>query len=269
MDVEPFRYRIGISLTILKRMRLAADRLGMSTAMQAGERAIGGIWARIVALSTNRRAGYVLLGACALSFAALALIARFADTLLLHVDRPIHYEVLESREGWLNQAMAMISLLGTRYVIGLFLVGLAGWVLITGRCRKALFVLVAAFVANFALEAILKQTIARPRPDTLRLVPGNGPSFPSGHVVATVGFYGVLAVVAWKSTWQRWARAGAYLAASAVILAVGYSRIYLGVHWFSDVMGGFLVGTIFVLGVTRFLRGHHLARDRCCDPAPA
>jgi undecaprenyl-diphosphatase len=160
--------------------------------------------------------------------------------------------------------MEWISLLGTRYVIGAILAGVAGWVLVTGRCRKALMVLIVAFFADFALEIILKQGIGRPRPDILRLVPGRGPSFPSGHVLATVGFYGLLAVVAWKSTVGALARSAAYIAATAVILTVGVSRMYLGVHWFSDVMAGMLVGTAFVLAAARFLRGHHLSAARSC-----
>ncbi len=149
-------------------------------------------------------------------------------------------------------------------MIGAILVGLTGWALATGRCRRTILVLLLAFVANLALEAALKSSIGRPRPDLLQLVPGNGPSFPSGHVLAAVGFYGALAVVAWRSTSRAWARSASFLVATTVILCVGFSRIYLGVHWFSDVVGGLAIGTIFVLAVARGLGDHHLARRRTC-----
>lgn len=223
-----------------------------------------GAGARLASLATSRTAGFVLLGASAASFLALALLALFRESLLLRLDVPIQREVLASREGWLDTLMAWVSLLGTRYVIGAILLGVAGWALATRRCRRVVLVLVLAFAANFVLEVVLKLSVGRPRPDLLRLVPGRGPSFPSGHVLATVGFYGVLAALTWKSTPGPWRRAAAYAAATAVILGVGFSRIYLGVHWFSDVVAGFAVGTAFVLTVAWALRGHHLGRARAC-----
>lgn len=221
-------------------------------------------WDRLVAVSQSRTAGWALLGVSAAAFLTLAFLALFGEGLLLRVDRPIHDEVLAAREGWLNRIMAWVSLLGTRYVIGALLLGVVGWALATQRCRRAVLVLVAAFAADFLLEVVLKTSIGRPRPDTLRLVPGRGPSFPSGHVLATAGFYGVLAVLAWKSTVRAVPRAVAYALATIVILGVGFSRIYLGVHWFTDVMAGFAVGTVFVLGVAWALRGHNLGRFRTC-----
>jgi len=72
----------------------------------------------------------------------------------------------------------------------------AVWTFLTGRCRVALLVLVLAFVFNPAIEWALKAGVDRVRPSLLPLGPGRGPSFPSGHVLASVGFYGLLPVLA-------------------------------------------------------------------------
>ncbi|MBI4260524.1 MAG: phosphatase PAP2 family protein [Actinobacteria bacterium] len=208
----------------------------------------------------------VAIGAAVL-FGALAVMAAFFEPVLLRADRPAQLAVIDLRGGWVDEAMAFLSLLGTRYVIGALLVALGAVVLLTGRCRFTLMVLVAAFLLNPVAEFILKEgLIARTRPDVLQLVPGRGASFPSGHVLASVGFFGMLPVLAWEATGRTWVRAAAVVLGIGVVLGVAFSRMYLGVHWLTDVVGGLLLGTAIVVGTHRALRGHHLHRSRRCCP---
>lgn len=201
----------------------------------------------------GRWAGVALL---VVAFAALALVAAFGERTLLRIDRPLQELVVSGRRGWLNELMAWVSLLGTRYVIGALILGVAVWTFATGRCRVALLVLIIAFAVNPAVEWALKEGVGRVRPELLPLGRGRGPSFPSGHVVASVGFYGMLpAIVAGAGAGLR-AKATAFGLATAIIVAVGFSRMYIGVHWFTDVIGGFLIGTVVVLVTYRALRGH-------------
>lgn len=222
--------------------------------------------ARIEAVFRSRRAGLALVGFSAVSFAVLTVLAVFAQGSLLAVDRPVRDWLIGTRSGPLNEAMSWVTLLGARYVIGPLLVALAAWALLTRRCRVILAVLVVAFVLNPAIEFVLKAAIDRPRPDLLRLVAGRGPSFPSGHVVAAVGFYGMLPVLVSRMTDRLALRAGAFLAATAVILAVGFSRMFLGVHWLTDVVGGYLLGTVVVLGTYEALAGHRFDGEGPCEP---
>lgn len=153
---------------------------------------------------------------------------------------------------------------GSRYVIGALLAVLGLWVLVTGRCRRVLAILVGAFVLNPVLETALKELVGRSRPVEFQLAMPAGPSFPSGHVLATVGFYGVLAVVAWKSSLHRPFRVASFGLATSVILGVGFSRVFLGAHWFFDVVGGFLIGTVYVLATAALFGEHSLgSRDPC------
>lgn len=222
-------------------------------------------WDRVVDLSTSQRAGIVLFILTSVGFAVLAVMVAGQTPWIAQLDASVQDEVLELRSGWLNETMLWITRLGSRWVIGSALLVLSFWVVRTGRCRKALSVMVIAFVANPILELLLKSAVGRDRPMLGQLVPGNGPAFPSGHVLATVGFYGVLAAVMWRSSVSRTIRIGGYVAATVIILSVGLSRVYLGVHWFTDVVGAMLVGTAFVLTVAWTLRGHHLGGDMGCE----
>lgn len=221
---------------------------------------------RIEALFRGRRAAYTLLAACALAFVALALLAAFAEPLLFRLDRPVQRWVIGLRRPWLNETMRWVSLLGTRYVIGALVLALGIWTLVTRRCRVVLFVVVIAFALNPAVEWAFKVLVDRARPDLLLLGSARGPAFPSGHVIASVGFYGVLPALVAGITRRFPLRAAAFLGVTAIILAVGFSRVYLGVHWFTDVVGGFLLGTVVVLGTYEALGGHHLDHSRACCP---
>ncbi|MBI2239151.1 MAG: phosphatase PAP2 family protein [Actinobacteria bacterium] len=214
----------------------------------------------------DRRGGRALLIASGVSFALLAAIAAFAEPLLLRLDRPIQRWVISVRQAWLNETMRWITLLGTRYVIGALLLALAAWVLARGRCRVVLMVMVIAFALNPAVEWALKALVDRPRPDLLLLARARGPSFPSGHVVASIGFYAMLPLLVWDATTSSRLRRAAASIAAAIVVAVGFSRVYLGVHWFTDVVGGLLAGTVVVVATYRVLGGHRLDRSRACCP---
>ena len=112
------------------------------------------------------------------------------------------------------------------------------------------------------LEFTLKASVGRDRPDLERLVAGNGPSFPSGHVMAAVALWGLVPLVVALYTPHRRVWWATVLGSGSLIMAIGASRIYLGVHWFSDVVGGLIVGAFFLLGVEWVLVRRH-RRDPC------
>lgn len=203
----------------------------------------------------------VLLTVLALLFAALAASALVSSgALLLTWDEPIQRAVEGSRTAFADDVFRRISFLGstrTVIVLGCVLAAVA-W----RRCRAVGVVVLLALVSRPLLEFTLKAVVGRDRPDLERLVAGNGPSFPSGHVMAAVALWGLVPlVVALYSPDRRvwWASFGA---TSALIVAIGASRIYLGVHWFSDVIGGLIVGAFFLLGAEWVLTRRH-RRDPC------
>ena len=107
----------------------------------------------------------------------------------------------------------------------------------------------------------MKAIVDRDRPDLERLVNGTGPSFPSGHVMAAAALWGLAPLVVTLYTRNRRIWWATTITSASLILAIGASRTYLGVHWLSDVVAGFIVGAFF-------LRGRRVAA-RPSAPAPS
>jgi len=119
--------------------------------------------------------------------------------------------------------------------------------------RKELLYAIGLFASLLGAELaknIIKEIVMRPRPPVaLHAVVENGWSFPSGHATEAMALYGFLIYATWKFAPVQW-RAPLTILFSAIILLVGFSRMYLGIHYPSDVIGGFAVGALFLwLGV--------------------
>jgi undecaprenyl-diphosphatase len=201
------------------------------------------------------------------AFALLALLVTLRISQVMAFDQWLNRTVVTNRTGWLDQAMNITTGLGARYVIVSLLLVFTGWALLRGRCMRVTALLWAAFLVNPIVEALLKGLVGRPRPDLLQLRPGNGPSFPSGHVLASVGFYGLVAVVLWQSTRRSGHRLAIATIAGALLGGIAASRVYLGVHWPIDAFAGLVIGAVFVVIASRFLKGHHVGADHTCPRA--
>lgn len=201
----------------------------------------------------------VLVGA----FALLAVLARVdGGSVLLRWDRPVTHWAETLRGDDVNAAIRVVSNLGGLTFVTAGLVVLL--YLVYRRCHSLGIVLLAAVVARPPLEWALKELVSRDRPDFDRLVAGTGPSFPSGHVMAAIALWGLVPPVVALLTHRRslwWASA---VGSGIVVLGVGFSRVYLGVHWLSDVVGALLLGSLYLLAVEWLLEWHHDRRG--CRP---
>src|SRR5688572_6179213 len=150
------------------------------------------------------------------------------------------YEPLGPR--WILRIAPDLSALGSPVVLAVLAYGVAGYLLVTGRWRTSLTLVVA--VTGGALLAIwLKDAFARPRPDPiLHLVSAEAASFPSGHsLLAAVVYMTVGAMVA-RVTPGALGKVYAVGAAMLLGALVGISRVYLGVHYPTDVLAGWAAG---------------------------
>lgn len=193
------------------------------------------------------------------SFALLALAAGVGDGGVLATwDEPVQRTVEENRTPTLTSAVRVLSHLGGLTVVVVGLAVLLG--LVWHRCRSLAVVLFAAVVARPLLEWTLKALVDRPRPNMDRLVAGTGPSFPSGHVMAAIALWGLLPpVVALFTARRRWWWWSVAISAT-IIGVVAVSRVYLGVHWLSDVAGALLLGSLYLLAVEWLFNWHHERR---------
>ena len=105
----------------------------------------------------------------------------------------------------------------------------------------------------FVFNRILKFIVARPRPEILRLVKETGYSFPSGHAMVSFGFYGFLIYLIYKNISNKKIKYPLIISLSLLILLIGISRIYLGVHYFTDVIGGFIIAFVYLVVFIKYV----------------
>ncbi len=160
---------------------------------------------------------------------------------------------------WLEATMRDITALGGVAVLTLVTLGSAVFLLLAGKRGAALFVVVA-IVGAIALSFAFKAGIERARPD---LVPHGTPvytaSFPSGHATGSAATYLTLGALLARFQQRRWVKI--YVLSVGVFLTViiGLSRVYLGVHWPSDVLAGWTLGAGWALLcwlIARWLQRH-------------
>jgi undecaprenyl-diphosphatase len=149
---------------------------------------------------------------------------------------------------WLQIMFRDLTSLGSPSVLTLVTIGAVGYLWLERKRGAALFVVISV-AGGAALEILLKLGFARPRPELVsRLVDVNSFSFPSGHATMATLTYLTLGVL--LASVQKRRRMKLYLLAVATFLAllVGFTRVYLGVHWPTDVLAGWCVGAAWALG---------------------
>lgn len=105
--------------------------------------------------------------------------------------------------------------------------------------------------ANLFIITIINQTLKyllkRPRPNIFRIVEESGYSFPSGHSMVSMAFYGYLIYLVYKNIKNKYLKRFLIIILSIIIILIGISRIYLGVHYTTDVLGGFLLSISYLV----------------------
>ncbi|MGM1045369.1 MAG: phosphatase PAP2 family protein [Bacillota bacterium] len=128
------------------------------------------------------------------------------------------------------------------------------------RLRREIILFFTVVLGSQILNMVLKMSFRRIRPDINRLVEVTGYSFPSGHSMAAFALYGILTYLLWKNLNTVLRRVFVLILFSVMILGIGLSRIYLGVHYPSDVFGGYLASCswlMFSIGMYESLRSRN------------
>ncbi len=194
----------------------------------------------------RRALGLVVLGggvAAALGVLAFAWIAarvRLGATQAFD-DAVLRYLGAHQRP-WLAAAMLEITFLGTGTVVAM-LAAVAALFLALTRQRTAAWLLLWATLGGLVLNNLLKHLFDRPRPRIFSWgTHALTTSFPSGHAMSAAAVYGTVALLAARLAARRATRVAVVAAAAVVVLLVAFSRLYLGVHYPTDVVAGLLVG---------------------------
>jgi undecaprenyl-diphosphatase len=206
----------------------------------------------------TRRPEIKLLLALALSAFALWVFIEIAeemregDTLrfderLLMLFRNVADPALPLGPSWLREVMRDITALGSTFVLLLVTGASVGFLALAGNRRAALLVL-GAVVGGMLISSALKAGFDRPRPDAvLHTMSVYSASFPSGHAMMSAVVYLTLGALIATTVQNSRLRFYILALALAVTLMVGISRVYLGVHWPTDVIGGWALGASWAM----------------------
>ena len=149
---------------------------------------------------------------------------------------------LSHRTEWMTAMMRALTWAGSSTVLALLILAVGGALLVRRRDIRPLLWLAAGLIGANVLFRIAKVLVAQPRPSAaLHLASASGYGFPSGHATSAIACWGMLAVVLSSGRSRRYALAIA-TGSTLVVLLVGASRIYLGVHWWTDVAAGLTLG---------------------------
>ena len=135
----------------------------------------------------------------------------------------------------------------TNFGGAIVLVGTTILLFISIKNRRIGLSIVANLGIVTGLNIVLKQIVQRPRPTEYRIVNETGYSFPSGHSMVSMAFYGFLIYLIYKYVKNQYLKIGLITFLSILIISIGISRIYLGVHYTSDVIAGFLVSISYLV----------------------
>jgi len=195
-------------------------------------------------------AGALLAAWAGDAFLDLAELVRGKSPRLQQFDAAVHDWVVSHRGPGDTLFFIAMSIIGGPVVVGVITGIVAIVLLIQRRWAWVMYLLFTALGAAL-LNMELKRYFARARPAVTEMLrQARGYSFPSGHAMGSTVVFGALAYLAFRAA-RSWSAAAAALAlALTLVISVAVSRVYLGVHWISDVVGGMAAGFVWLLSTT-------------------
>jgi len=218
----------------------------------------------------TRKWGFILL---TINIILLALFALLAIWIVYHpvlaIDVTITRDFQANQSPWLLYTMIAVSYFGNVMALSIGLVALTAilfWIL---DLRLEAILVVVVYATSGILNGLIKLIVARPRPSASLvdiIQASSGSSFPSGHVMSYVAFWGLLfslGIILFKG--KHWWRIALLIISGLFVVLVGPSRVYLGDHWTSDVLGAYFIGGIWLamfLWLYLYLKGRGVLAPR-------
>ncbi|MBR1992997.1 MAG: phosphatase PAP2 family protein [Firmicutes bacterium] len=191
-----------------------------------------------------------IISTCLAAFFALWLMVEVGDASL--IDDPIRNAVISTRSDWLTPIMKVITYMGNWQMITVICL-----ILLAFRKTRLTYgvpLSIGALFVSLANKGI-KAIVMRPRPDqAMFLIEQGGWSFPSGHSITSMFFYGMaIWLIRRNVTDPRLADILTVLLAIPMVL-IGVSRVYLGVHYPTDVLAGWCLGVLVIAAIAEIIK---------------
>ena len=152
----------------------------------------------------------------------------------------VHSYILNIRNDTLTNTLIIITNISSAYsliVISILLLAIM-------KKKKIPLLICLNLISAYIINATAKLIFTRPRPSGINLIEESGFSYPSGHAMISMAYFGFIAYLIYKNSKNKLSKTILIITLSIIILLIGFSRIYLGVHYLSDVRGGFLLSII-------------------------
>jgi undecaprenyl-diphosphatase len=199
------------------------------------------------------------------TIAALAFLAALAFAVLSgrteEFDNQIRWAVHARASAGLTAVFSFLTQFGEAGVL-IALSAAVTALLLAIRWRREAAVFAVSMLGGFVVDLSLKLAFQRARPSESFFgahLPSSS-SFPSGHAFFSVCYFGTLVILLSPRLRSLPSKLAIWLAAGALALAIGFSRIYLGVHYATDVIGGYVAGAVWITAAVPFLRQYGACR---------
>ena len=189
-------------------------------------------------LKTHLLIAFIISLVCVVGFALTSLF--ISDHKIIDFDRDIIAAIQGLESPLLTKVMKFFTFIGSTPVVIVLIILLIIFLYKVLHHRLELILLISAIIGSAVLNQILKQVFHRIRPNFHRLIDISGYSFPSGHAMNAFTVYVIISFLLWRHIPSKWGRSLLICISTVMILAIGISRIYLGVHYPSDIIGGYL-----------------------------
>lgn len=192
----------------------------------------------ITYIKDNRKNIIIIISLILFTFITYAIF----NNKITQLDQVVHSHILNIRNDTLTNTLIIITNISSAYsliVISILLLAII-------KKKKIPLLICLNLVSAYLINATAKIIFTRPRPIGINLIEESGFSYPSGHAMISMSYFGFLAYLIYKNSKNKLSKSILIITLILTILTIGFSRIYLGVHYLSDVIGGFLLSIIYL-----------------------
>lgn len=160
-----------------------------------------------------------------------------------YIDELVHSYILDIRNNKLTNVMTIITNICSVYS----LVAISFILFVIIKNKKTSLYIIINLINSSLISLVFKLLLRRDRPIGINLIEESGYSYPSGHSMVSMAYFGFIAYLIYKKLNKPLSKAILIISIFITIILIGFSRIYLGVHYLSDVIGGFLMAISYLM----------------------